>query len=190
MFSNFAHQYSQKYLSDLQNILRLPKVVAIGTIGLDLVRSADTLQQQTYTMNQFLKLAKTTEKVVKIHTRGGHSEVMAALNEHLKDDHKIIYTNFDMKCNEALEFLLKYPHGFIGFSNRQVNPRSDGYEVVEKVLIKRLVLGSYSFFGGTNRISSNIDLEQLVFKIANIKHQPFHDIARQLRRNINTLFCF
>ena len=188
MHPKYAYQYTDKYLDDIKEILKKPKVIAVGTVGMDRTLGTDSIPNQILVLENFLELARETEKPVKIFARGEHSRIMKSLENSLSNEHVIIYTNFELKYSEALEFLFQFPMGFIGISNRHLNPRNRSYEVAEKVAVSRLALASYSFFGGNDIISDSPDMEHLVVKIAAIKHKPFHDVSRQLRRNMNTIF--
>ena len=188
MHPKYAYQYTDKYLDDLKEILKKPKVIAVGTVGMDRTLGSDSIPNQIVVLEKFLELARETEKPVKIYAKGEHSKVMKSLEKFLTNEHVIIYTNFELKYSEALEFLFQFPMGFIGISNRHLNPRNRSYEVAEKVAVSRLALASYSFFGGKDIISDSPDMEHLVVKIAAIKHKSFHDVSRQLRRNMNTIF--
>ena len=188
MHPKYAHQYTDKYLDDLKEILKNPKVIAVGTVGMDRTLGLDSIPNQIVVLEKFLELARETEKPVKIYAKGEHSRIMKSLEKFLTNEHVIIYTNFELKYSEALEFLFQFPMGFIGISNRHLNPRNRSYEVAEKVAVSRLALASYSFFGGKDIISDSPDMEHLVVKIAAIKHKSFHDVSRQLRRNMNTIF--
>ena len=113
--------------------------MAIHTIRTDRLHS---LVRKIMVINTFFKYSYKHRKV-NIFTRGEHFKIMQALEEHLKENHKINYTNFKMKYSEALEFL--FPMAFIGMSNRHRNSKNSGYEVVEKVARSRMVPASYAF---------------------------------------------
>lgn len=67
-------------LKELRELARLPKVVAIGEIGIDLYWKTVPLEQQNQAFQAQLALAAEFEKPVIIHDREAHAEVMAMLH--------------------------------------------------------------------------------------------------------------
>ena len=68
-------------LASLRELAHVPKVVAIGEIGLDYYRNLSPRQQQTEAFEEQLQLAKELQLPVVIHDREAHADVLQVIRK-------------------------------------------------------------------------------------------------------------
>src|ERR1051326_6324040 len=66
----------------LRELLKRPKVIAIGEFGLDYFRMQNTKEQQDYLFRQQLDLAQELGKPIVIHCRDAHEDMQKTLKEY------------------------------------------------------------------------------------------------------------
>jgi TatD DNase family protein len=80
------HAPGPREVQALDELLRHPRAVAVGEIGIDLFFRPgyhDTpLDEQHRSMHTMLELARTHDKPVVVHDRDAHEQVLAAIREH------------------------------------------------------------------------------------------------------------
>lgn len=76
-----AAEAGANYLDELRAMAALPKVVAIGEMGLDYYRNLSPKEIQQRVFREQIRLAAELEKPVIIHDREAHGDVMAILRE-------------------------------------------------------------------------------------------------------------
>ena len=107
-----ANQFSHKVLNELRFLLKKPKVVAIGEIGLDYYRNLSSKQSQKEAFKKQLSLAHELGVPVVIHDREAHEETISMLFKFLEKGNCIMHCysgNLKMaqqKINEW-KFILK-----------------------------------------------------------------------------------
>ena len=131
----------------LRELLKHPKVVAIGEFGLDYFRMQNTKEQQDYIFRQQLDLAKETGKPIVIHCREAHADTQKALFEYYPET---AYANscpnpngvihcFTGTWEDAQAYLF---HGFLlGIDGPVTYPNSKELQLnVTRLPLQRLVL--------------------------------------------------
>ncbi len=76
---NYAHAYRSEELPELERLLRHPKAVAIGEIGLDFHWDYATRDEQDRALNDQLDLADQLDKPVVFHCREAYPELLGLL---------------------------------------------------------------------------------------------------------------
>lgn len=76
-----AASFGPKILPRLTDLAKVPKVVAIGEIGLDFYRNLSPQKAQKETFRQLIRLARQTTLPIIIHDREAHQEVLTILRE-------------------------------------------------------------------------------------------------------------
>jgi TatD DNase family protein len=76
-----AADADEAVLQVIERLASLPRVVAIGEIGLDFFRNLSPRDAQERVMRRMLDLARRTRKPVVVHCRDAHAEALAMLGE-------------------------------------------------------------------------------------------------------------
>lgn len=76
-----AQHADPKSLQDIEKILRHPRVVAIGEVGLDFFRDHSPREKQIEVFRHFLKLHHKIKKPMIIHCREAYAEMLQILKE-------------------------------------------------------------------------------------------------------------
>lgn len=171
----------------LEALLRQPKVVAVGEIGLDYYwkEPARTLQQEWFVRQ--LALAQRVKKPVIIHSRDAAADTLDLIRQHGKDLGGIIHC-FSYGVEMAKAYLdLGYDLGIGGvvtFSNgRKLQ------EVVQYAPLDRLVLEtdcpylSPEPFRGRGNRNSSLRLSYVIQKIAELKQVSPEEVEEATWKN-------
>jgi len=91
-------------LTSYEELLKHPKVVAIGEVGLDYYRTTDLKKRklQRATLEQFITLAARHEKPVIIHCRDAHEDMMSIL-----PDYRGVMHSFTGTAEQARVYIKK-----------------------------------------------------------------------------------
>ncbi|MCQ2436185.1 MAG: TatD family hydrolase [Clostridia bacterium] len=89
-------------MNELERLLKMPKVVALGEIGLDYHYDSDWADKQKKYFRAQLELAKMTDMPVIIHDRDAHGDVFDILREY-RGVRGIIHS-----CSESAEAVREY----------------------------------------------------------------------------------
>jgi TatD DNase family protein len=81
-----AADADEAVLAEIERLARLPRVVAIGEIGLDFFRNLSPREAQEGVLRRMLDLARRTRKPVVVHCRDAHAETLAILAEERVDE--------------------------------------------------------------------------------------------------------
>jgi TatD DNase family protein len=76
---NYAAKYSSKYLRDFKRMLKHPKVLALGEMGLDSHWNYATEEEQLACLVDQLELACKTKKPIVFHCRGAYPKLLDIL---------------------------------------------------------------------------------------------------------------
>ena len=137
-----------------------------------------------------LKIAVRTKKPVRVVSKGLHSKTTQILKENLDRNHKIHYTNFELKPSEAVDFLINFPASYVGIPKKFLDSTHPGYKIINRITLKKLIPSSYAFMDNSDPDYMCFDLEGLVTEIGRIKGTERQSVVRQLRLNIKNLYYF
>jgi TatD DNase family protein len=183
----------------LLDLLRHPKVVAIGEFGLDYFRMQNTKEQQDYLFRQQLELAKETRKPIVIHCRDAHEDTQILLKEFypqtsvamdLPQPHGVIHC-FSGAWENAQTYMT---HGFmLGIDGPVSYPSAKQLkENVMRMPLQRIVLETDSPYlpPQTHRGQRNEPqhIPAIAETIGSIKRKTTEDVARQTSVNARALF--
>lgn len=180
-------------LTELEELLGHPKVVALGEIGLDYFRDHSPRDIQRSAFRKQLQLARKTQKPIIIHDRDAHDEVMEIMmDEKASEVGGVLHCfsgNLDMahKCLD-LGFHLSFPGQVTYPKNEELR------EIVKAVPVERMLLETdcpylapQKFRGKRNEPAY---VRLTAEKIAEVKQISFEELARITTDNCQRLFGF
>lgn len=183
----------------LRELLKHPKVVAIGEFGLDYFRMQNTKEQQDYIFRQQLDLAKELQKPVVIHCREAHEDTQKTLFEYYPATsyektsprpNGVIHC-FSGTWEDVQAYLF---HGFmLGVDGPVTYPNSKVLkENVSRMPLERIVLETDSPYlpPQTHRGQRNdpTQIPTIAEAIGALRHRTTEEVARQTTLNAKALF--
>ncbi len=183
----------------LREMLKHPKVRALGEFGLDYFRMQNTKEQQDYLFRQQLELAKETGKPIVIHCRDAHEDTRTALFQYYPDSsyakscprpQGVIHC-FSGTWEDAQAYLF---HGFmLGVDGPVTYPNSQLLkENVVRLPLERIVLETDSPYlppqSHRGQRNEPAYLPQIAEAIGALKHKTAEEVARQTTLNAQSLF--
>ena len=132
-----ASKVDSKTFDDLRILLRDPKVVALGEIGLDYHYTFSPPEEQRDVFLEQLELAREAGKPVIIHTREAWTETMAVMRERWRGLPAIIhcFTGTPEQATEAVDL------GFhLGFGGMMTFPKSESIREAARVVPDERIL--------------------------------------------------
>jgi TatD DNase family protein len=183
----------------LRELLKHPKVVAVGEFGLDYFRMENTKEQQEYLFRQQLDLAKELGKPIVIHCREAHADIQKGFLEYYPG------TSFEKSCPQPKGTIhcfsgtwedaqIYFKHGFVlGVDGPVTYPNSKSLkDVVYRMPLERMVLETDSPYlpPQTHRGERNepSHIPAIAAQVADLKHKSLEEIARQTTLNAKALF--
>ncbi|MCU1261664.1 MAG: TatD-related deoxyribonuclease [Bryobacterales bacterium] len=125
-----ASKASAKTFDDLRALVREPKVVALGEIGLDFHYNFSPPEVQREVFLEQLRIARDAGKPVIIHTREAWTETMDVLREHWRGGAGIVHC-FTGTAEQALEALDLGFH--LGFGGVLTFPKSESVREAARI---------------------------------------------------------
>ena len=183
----------------LRELIKHPKVVAIGEIGLDYFRMQNTKEQQDYLFRRELDLAKEIGKPVVIHCREAHEDTQKVLFQYYTETsyersrpepYGVIHC-FSGTWEDAQAYL---SHGFmLGVDGPVTYPNSKLLmENVTRLPLERMVLETDSPYlpPQTHRGQRNepAHIPAIAEAVASLKHIMLERVASQTTLNAQALF--
>jgi TatD DNase family protein len=183
----------------LRELMKRPKVVAIGEFGLDYFRMRNTKEQQEYLFRQQLDLAKELGKPIVIHCRDAQADTQKVLKEYYPEasyardcasPNGVIHC-FSGTWEDAQTYCA---HGFmLGVDGPVTYPNSKVLsDVVGRLPLERIVLETDSpylppqSYRGKRNEPSYIPI--IAGRVAALKHKTAEDVARQTTLNARALY--
>jgi TatD DNase family protein len=190
MHPNEALKLNDETLAELTQLLRLPRVVAVGEIGLDYYRDRAPREVQQDVFRRQLALARQLELPVAIHSRDAHDDTLAILREQGRTVAGAMHCfSGDMAYAEACLELGLYISisGTVTFPNARMLQ-----EVVRQVPLERLLVEtdcpfmSPQPFRGKRNEPARVEL--VARAVADLKGVTFETVARATTENAQMLF--
>ena len=185
----------EKQFDGLKQLMRQPKVVAVGEIGLDYFRNLSAHDQQLAAFTAQLDLALQVQKPVVLHCRDAYTEMLALLESdyipRLEGRLPGVIHSFAAGPAYAQRFLKL---GFyIGINNLITYPQNTSLvEAVKVIGLDRIILETDCPFlppihlkGERCQPAHVVDVAR---KIAEIKDVPMSEVEEVTTRNAQTLF--
>jgi len=183
----------------LRELLKHPKVVAVGEFGLDYFRMQNSKEQQDYLFRQQLDLAKELRKPIVIHCRDAQLDTQKVLfeyypetsNSKISPDPVGVIHCFSGTWEDVQAYLF---HGFmLGVDGPVTYPNSKVLkENVTRMPLERIVLETDSPYlpPQTHRGQRNepSHIPTIAGAIAELKHRALEEVAHQTTLNAKALF--
>lgn len=183
----------------LRELLKRPKVVAVGEFGLDYFRMQNTKEQQDYLFLQQLDLAQDVGKPIVIHCRDAHADTQKRLAERYPGQQlstSLSAPSGTIHCftgtwEDAQTYM---SHGFmLGIDGPVTYPNGKKLqENVSRMPLERLILETDSpylppqTYRGQRNDPSYIPI--IAEAVGTLKHKTIGEIARQTTANAQALF--
>lgn len=191
-----VHPHEVKNMNDgwlvsLKSMSRLPRVVAIGEIGLDFFKEYSPREQQFFRFRQQIKLAREVNLPVIIHDRDAHEEILKVLREEKAEEIGGVFHCFSGNRDFARKCL---DMGFyISFTGMITFPKAvDLQEVAAYVPLDRFMVETDAPFLSPvpNRGKRNepAHVRLVAQKIAEIRGIPLTEVERCTTENARALF--
>lgn len=178
-------------------LLRDPKVVAIGECGLDYFRTEpDSLDRQKKAFIEQIEIANEVSKPLMLHIRDAYADTLEILKKHAKV--KGVVHFFAGNLEEAkgfleLGFLLSFT-GAITYPPKKDGSSSDYEAIIKHIPLDMILTDTDSpyvapvpFRGKRNE---PVYVKEIVKKIAEIKGLPEVEVASAIVANAKRLFTF
>jgi len=169
------------WLTEIEQMARHPKVVAIGEIGLDFYRSKSSREVQEKRFRQLLKLARDVDHPIVIHSREACDEIWKILLEDGIPERGGVFHCFSCSVEFAHKitgagFKISIP-GVVTFKNA-----IELQEVVAEIPLEKIVLETDCPFLAPEPYRGHRNepayIGHIVEMIADIKQLSFGDVAR------------
>lgn len=175
-------------LSDIENLAKHKKCVAIGEIGLDYYWVNDNKNEQKETFISQIELAKKFDLPIIVHDRDAHEDTLEILKEHKP---KGVVHSFSGSVEMAKEILNLGMYlgigGVITFKNAKKLP-----EVVKMLPLERLLLETDAPYLAPVPFRGKTNHSQMIYliaaKIAEIKNMTTQKILEISYNNAQNLF--
>jgi len=184
-------------LSQLEELAKRPKVVAIGETGLDYYKGYSSPQNQEVLFLAQIKLALKLNKPLVLHIRDAYSDVLEILEKDFlplaKTSHPGVAHSFGAGLKYA-QRLIEWGF-FIGINGIITFPNTGALlEVVEKTPLERLLIETDAPFLAPEpfrgRRNEPAFLVEVAKRIAQIKKLSVEEVAQITTQNARALFDF
>lgn len=178
-------------MSQLAGLMKTPRIVAIGEVGLDYYRNLSPADVQIKILTQFFDLSKQYQLPLILHIRGAYEEVVSLLKKHFKPPIAAVSHCFS-GTREIMEKLLALGL-FISFAGPVTYKKNDALrEAAKHCPLDRIVIETDAPFlapqinrGKRNEPAYLIETAQL---IAQLKGIPLEELGRASTKNCEVLF--
>ena len=181
-------KFSDKDLSDLEEIIRSNKISAIGEIGLDYYWTKENKGKQIYFFEKQLELAEKYNLPVIVHARDSVQDVYDILKKHKVKGTMHCYSGSVEMAKEFVKigFYIGID-GPITFKNNK-----KGIEVVKEIPLDKLLLETDSPYlspePNRGKQNSPLNLIYIAEKIAEIKGISVDKVINETNKNAKELF--
>lgn len=184
-----AKNVPNKYLDTIRSLLEVPKVVAVGEIGLDYYYEHTDKKQQIKVFREQLELAKDLNLPVVIHNRDSDEDLYDNI-KNSKVDKGVIHcfssdVNFANKLFE-LGLIISFT-GIITFSKKL-------QEVVKEIPLNKIMIETDSPYltpvPYRGKRNEPYMVSEIAKKIAEIKNKSFDEVVDVTTNNAKQLFKF
>ena len=181
-------KFTDKDLSDLEEIIKSNKISAIGEIGLDYYWTKENKDKQIYFFEKQLELAEKYNLSVIVHARDSVQDVYDILNKHKVRGTMHCYSG---SLEMAKEFVkIGFYIGIDGPITFKNNKK--GIEIVKKIPLEKLLLETDSPYlspePNRGKQNSPLNLIYIAEKIAEIKGIPVDKVINETNKNAKELF--
>lgn len=184
-----SESFSDEFYQFLEKNISLPKILAVGEIGLDYFKAHSPVETQKTIFRTLLRFAKKHDKPVIIHSREAFEDILQILNEEKIE--RVVFHCFSGNWEEAQKILGK---GYmLSFSGTVTFPKNlTGQEVLKNVPMDRFFvetdapfLTPVPFRGKRNE---PVYVEHTAKKAAELKQLPIEKIVEATSQNVKRFF--
>jgi TatD DNase family protein len=137
--------WNESFISEIEEVAKHPKIVAIGEIGLDYYYDFSPQDQQIRAFKSQLDLATKLQLPVIIHNRDSDGDMMDIIQSYCGTGLKAQFHCYNGSLNDALDFM-KMNH-FISFTGNITYKKSDSLrELLKHIDLNHLMLETDSPF--------------------------------------------
>ena len=182
----------KQYLDFCESMVDSVQLVAIGPIGIDLDINHVSADKQVYIFKQFVKMANTSGKPLRIYFTKNHEISFDIAEKGLPRGHPIHLVNFYGSSKEATKFKQAFDNGYLGISSIACHPPPYFVEAIRTSCIDRLLLESnapYSTFE-SNPGSHPTDVAKILAAVAKMKDINVNTGAKYFRRNTCAIYRY
>lgn len=188
---NDIENLQDNYITEIEEMAKNKKVVAIGEIGLDYYWDKESKEEQKKVFIEQIELANKLNLPIVIHTREAVSDTIDILKNKIQCKNKGVFhccpLNIEL-IKEALKlgFYISFA-GPITFKNSK-----NANEVIKSVPLEKILIETDSPYlspepvRGTRNDSRNV--KYIAQKIAEVKEMPVEELAKQIYKNAKEIF--
>lgn len=188
---NDIENLQDNYITEIEEMAKNKKVVAIGEIGLDYYWDKESKKEQKKVFIEQIELANKLNLPIVIHTREAVSDTIDILKNKIQCKNKGVFhccpLNIEL-IKEALKlgFYISFA-GPVTFKNSK-----NANEVIKSVPIEKILIETDSPYlspepvRGTRNDSRNV--KYIAQKIAEVKEMPIEEFAKQVYKNAKEIF--
>lgn len=185
------------FFSELEKLLKEPKVVAIGECGLEILKDRPwnfqgrSLKKQKEVFIRQLNLAHRFNKPVIIHCRNAYSEILEVLEEEKEKNPKLsgVVHFFAGRSSQAEEFLKL---GFLLSFTGVVTFARDYDGVIKAIPLDKIIIETDAPFVAPipyrGQRNEPLYAKYVAFKLAELKGLNFNEVAVATTKNAENLF--
>lgn len=185
-----AKDMTDEQFEELRDLLRHPRVKAIGEVGLDYHYDYSPRDVQRRVFRQFLDLSLDTQMPLIIHTREADEDILALLRDKARTGWRGVFHCFSGDANMAKRVLeLGF---FISFTGNITFKNSRSVHVMRNVPLEKLMLETDSPFMAPiphrGKRNEPAYVELVARKVAEVKEIPLPQVMQQTTQNAIDLF--
>jgi len=186
-----ASELNEKARTQIYDMAKDQKVVAIGEIGLDFYRDLSPRDQQRQAFIEQIKIAHELYKPIVIHDRDAHEQVMEIIKQEKAGRNGGVMHCYSGHLPMALELMKEGFHLSLAGPLTYKNAKKT-HEVAARVSLDRLLVEtdcpylSPEPFRGKRNEPAQVRL--VVEKLAELRHKPLDEIGYLTSRNTKTVF--
>eukprot|EP01113_Clastostelium_recurvatum_P049744 TRINITY_DN9269_c0_g1_i1.p1 TRINITY_DN9269_c0_g1~~TRINITY_DN9269_c0_g1_i1.p1 ORF type:complete len:310 (+),score=66.11 TRINITY_DN9269_c0_g1_i1:1-930(+) len=188
-----AKEYTDEIEKNIMELMKHPKTVACGEMGLDYHYDFSPREVQREVFARQLKMGVSLGKPIIIHTREAEEDTLQILKDHLPKEWKVHIHCFTSSVQFAESILAEFPNSFIGITGVVTFKTAEGVrDVVKLTPLDRLLLETDGPFmaplphSGKNAHPGYIPY--VAAKIAEIKGVSTADVIRATRENARRMY--
>lgn len=187
-----THSISSANPANSSNPVSLPKVIAVGEVGLDLYWDDTHKKEQMEVLERQIGWAEKYQLPLIIHCRNAHTELMEIMERHRESNLSGIFHCFTGTEDEARD-LLSFPNFMLGIGGVLTFKKSTLPEVVRNAIpLSRIVLETDSPYmaPAPNRGKRNESafVKLVAEKLSEVFNVNFDTIVHQTTENVSKVF--
>ena len=188
---HYAEEFNEKDLEKIKNLTKSNKLVAIGEIGLDYYKSFSDKDKQKDVFIEFIRLSRSLDLPLIIHSRESHSDTYSILKDESKNFSKIVFHCFS-GSDDFLDKCLDLEAMF-SFTANITYPKANRLkEQVKRIPLQRIMLETDSPYLAPQKYRGQRNepsyIHFIAEELASLKGMNFKDIAEITTQNAKMFF--